>query len=344
MILSHGVKGLLSFEQFTWWGLVPIHAITKFSSSLFILVFGVALGVTAVPVTATEQWPERRRKLWRTGLKVLLWYKVLTIVEMQHLHEPRQIFDALVYRSFPSYVEILGFYAIALLWLPLFLPVWARMPSVLRWMSPLFLAVASQVLFRASDFWGYGPLKAILVEHPDHYTWGQLSRGPLVLLGLCLGGLLGERQTARSHRLVAAGLAAGGVAMFVVFFLLVGSSWQEALFAIARNKGKHPPELLFMLFSLGGAFLLLALALLGENRLARRLRPLTRIGANPLQAFVFHIMVLFLVFRTTLGLFHSVSYGVALTLAVGLIVSTSAWLKLITATRSWAQPRREATA
>jgi hypothetical protein len=344
MILSHGVKGLLSFEQFTWWGLVPIHAITKFSSSLFILVFGVALGVTAVPVTATERWPERRRKLWRTGLKVLLWYKLLTIVEMQHLHGPRQILDALVYRAFPSYVEVLGFYAIALLWLPLILPLWARTPPALRWMSPLLLAIAAQVLSRTFDFWGVAPLRAILVEHPDYYVWGQLSRGPLVLLGMCLGGLLSERRAAGRDRLVAAGLAVAGTVMFVVFSLLVGSSWQEALFAIARNRGKHPPGLLFMLFSLGGASLLLAVALFGGNRLARRLSSVARIGAHPLPAFGFHIVVLFLVLRTTLGFFHSVSYEFALLLAVGLIVSTAAWIQLVTAARSWVRPRREATA
>src|SRR5690606_42071245 len=37
MVLSHGVKGLLNFGQFTDWGLVPIHLITKFSSTLFFL-------------------------------------------------------------------------------------------------------------------------------------------------------------------------------------------------------------------------------------------------------------------------------------------------------------------
>jgi hypothetical protein len=249
-----------------------------------------------------------------------------------------------VYRAFPSYVEILGFYAIALMWLPLFLPVWARTSPGLRWLSPLLLAIASQVLLRAFDFWGLHPLQAILVEHPDHYTWGQLSRGPLVLFGLCLGGLLREQKAARSERLVAKGLTAGGALMFVAFSLLVGPDWKKELFAIAKNQGKHPPELLFMLFSMGGAFILLALALFGGNRLARRLSPVTQIGAQPLQAFVFHIAVLFLVLRTWLGLFHSVSYELALTLALALVVSTAAWIKVVTAATSWIQPRREATA
>jgi hypothetical protein len=143
MILSHGVNGLLSFEQFTPWGLVPIHAITKIASSLFIIVFGIALGVAFVPHTQSPDWPRRRLKLLLNGLIVLFWYKLLTIVEMLHLHEPAQIVDALLYRAFPSYVEILGFYAIALLWLPFVLPLWARAPLAARLAAPLLLALLS---------------------------------------------------------------------------------------------------------------------------------------------------------------------------------------------------------
>ena len=56
MILSHGVKGLLSFDDFPQWGLVPIHLVTKFSSSLFILVFGISLAVAFLPDVNTARW------------------------------------------------------------------------------------------------------------------------------------------------------------------------------------------------------------------------------------------------------------------------------------------------
>src|SRR5690606_26815968 len=107
MILSHGANGLLRFDQFTSWVLAPIHALTQCSSSLFYLVFGMALAIAYVPKIGTPDWAERREQLLKRGLTVLFWYKVLTIVEMQHLHRPSEVVDALLYRRFPSYVEIL---------------------------------------------------------------------------------------------------------------------------------------------------------------------------------------------------------------------------------------------
>jgi len=300
MILSHGVNGLLRFDQFTSWGMVPVHAITKFSSSLFFLVFGVAMAVAFVPKTTAPDWPERRNKLLRRGLVILFWYKVLTIVEMQHLHEAPQIVDALLYRRFPSYVEILGFYAIALL----------------AW------AVARYVPFGSAE-----PLQALLVEHPDHYTWGQLSRAPLVLAGLLIGELVRNHyHDARRRRWLSFAVMGCGALLLSAFFVAVAPAVDEHLHAVARNAGKHPPELLFMLFSVGGALVLLGLALLGGERAARALRPVTLIGSDALQAFIFHIAIIFLLFRGLLGLFHEVEYGVALTLTLILILATAGWI------------------
>jgi predicted acyltransferase len=335
MILSHGVNGLLSFDQFTEAG-IALHALTKFSSSLFIIVFGIALGVAFVPHVGSDAWPRKRLKLLLNGLIVLFWYKLLTVVEMNHLYEPEDIVDALLYRTFPSYVEILGFYAIALLWLPFVLPAWARLPVAVRWSSPVVLGLVSWLLLRHFDFWGIEPLQALLVEHPDYYTWGQFARGPLVLLGLLIGGLLlqvAERPWAR--RALAALLAAAGLLALGMFAILVAPEWPAALRAIAHNAGKHPPELLFMLYSIGGALLLLALALAGGARLAALLRPLTLIGSNALQAFVFHIVVIFVLFRWLLGWFHTVDYGFALTVTLLLIAASAAWIGLL----RWIQPR-----
>jgi hypothetical protein len=336
MILSHGVNGMLSFEQIPDAGML-LHALTKFASSLFILVFGIALAVAFVPTVQRDDWPRRRLKLVLTGLVVLFWYKVLTVVEMAQSHPPAEIVDALLYRGFPSYVEILGFYAIALLWIPFVLPLWARMPLAARLASPVLMALASWWLLENFDFFGSHTLQALLVEHEDYYTWGQLSRGPLVLAGLVIGGLLRDVYAHHRTRLkFAAALAGAGVLCLTLFAAMAAPALTQELMAIARNAGKHPPELLFMLFSIGGALLLLAAAFAGGETLARIAAPVTLIGSAALQAFVFHIVVVFVVFRFLLGYVDSTTYSHALTLTLALIAATAAWIAL---TR-WIRARR----
>ena len=339
MILSHGINGMLAFEQFSDIGMVPVHAMTKFASSLFILVFGIALAVAFVPRTHTPEWPRLRLKLLLGGVVVLFWYKVLTVVEMAGTFPREAIVDALLYRGFPSYVEILGFYAIALLWIPFVLPLWARLPMTARVAVPVLLALASWLLLAGGVFSGTPTLQALLLEHPDYYTWGQLSRGPLVFVGLLLGGVLlrvyGDDAARRRFALWLLGAAA---LLFVVFFVLAGGGVRDELDAIARNAGKHPPELMFMLFSVGGALGLLGLAVLGGNAMARVLAPMTVIGGNALQAFIFHIVVVFVVFRYLLGYVDNTTYSHALTLTLGLIAATAAWIVLI----DWVRRRRRA--
>src|SRR5690625_5222264 len=60
MILSPGVNGMMAMDQLPRLGLIPIHLITKFSSSLFIIVFGVALTIAVLPNVHSEGWPRRR--------------------------------------------------------------------------------------------------------------------------------------------------------------------------------------------------------------------------------------------------------------------------------------------
>lgn len=328
MILSHGVNGLLRVDQFPPYGIVPIHLITKFSSSLFFIVFGVALAVVYVPKTSETDWPRRRNKLLRRGLWVLLWYKLLTVVEMQDLHDPADIVDALLYRRFPSYVEILGFYSIALLWVPFFLPLWARSPRAAHWLSPLAAAALAWLVAAYVPFHDAEILEALLVEHPSHATWGQLARLPLVLLGLAIGDSVWRaHRNPRFRRRLARGLAVSGALLLVLFSLLFAQELEAQLFDVARNVGKHPPELAFMLFSVGGALGLLALALGGGERLATRLGPVTWVGSDALQAFIFHITVIFVVFRALFG--HGViEYELALALTVGLIFATAIWIRL----------------
>jgi len=329
MIVSHGVNGLLDFAQFTDWGLVPVHALTKLASSLFIVVFGIAMAVIFVPRVQAPDWPARRNRLLWRAVVVLLCYKVLTIVELYATQDRQAIIDTLLYRNFPSYVEILGFYAIALLWIPWFLPVWARMPALLRWASPVLAGLASWWLLENFGFWGVPQLQALVVEHPDYYAWGQLARLPLVLLGLLIGGLvLRWYGQIRPRLLLAAGIALASAVTLAGFLAWVDGPLRPALDAIARNAGKHPPELGFMLFSVGGALGLLALALAGGETLARWLRPITIVGSDALMAFIFHIVVIFVLFRSWLGYRHTVEYLFALQLSLALVLATAAWIAL----------------
>lgn len=329
MIVSHAVSGLLGIGQVPEWGMVPIHLLTKFSSSLFITVFGIALAVAFLPKTDAPDWPRRRLKLLLRGVEVLFWYKVLTVIEMLPLYAPQDILDTLLYQRFPIWVEILGFYAIALLWIPWVLPLWRRMPLWSRLAAPLVVALLAGWLERHVGFWGIEPLKAILVEDDDHYTWGQLSRLPLVMLGLLIGeGVLRcrERDTLR-HRLVPA-LAAVGATMLLGFLALSLPELDAALMAVARNAGKHPPGLAFMLFSLGGALLVLALCLAGGARAAAWLRPITVVGSDALAAFIFHIVVIFGVFRLLLEAWQAYGYPQVLGIGLALVPATAAWIAL----------------
>lgn len=336
MILNHGVKGLLSFEQYPEWGLVPVHMITRFASSLFIMVFGIALAVVFLPKVGTDSWARRRTKLLLNGVVVYLWYKVLTVAEMLP-YTPEQMLDALLHRSSPSFVEILGFYALALLWVPFFLQLWARMPLWLRVASPALLAAVSYFLSRHFDFWGSETIQALLVEHEDYYTWGQLSRGPLILLGLLLGeAILHCYYRLDRRRALSWALLAAGGSLLALFVLVGDEALYDKMLAIAFNEGKHPPELSFMLFSLGGAFAILGVALWGGDALARTLRPITLIGSDALQAFIFHIAVIFVVLRYLLGYWQNISYDYALFLTVCIIFSTALWIKLV----GWVQARR----
>ncbi|HET6396191.1 MAG TPA: hypothetical protein VFF91_05070, partial [Pseudoxanthomonas sp.] len=271
--------------------------------------------------------PRRRNRLLWRGLLILFWYKVLTAVELWDRGRDAVV-DALLYRDFPSFVEILGFYAIALLWIPWLLPLWARAPALLRWLClPASLALAAWVS-AAADF-EVPQLRALLVEHPDFYTWGQLSRLPLVVAGLLVGGLLLRfNGQPRTRLALAGGVALAGAALLGWFVLRAGDALHPLLVEIGRNEGKHPPGLDFSLFSVGGALVLLGLCIAGGALLARALRPVAVVGSDALMAFIVHISVIFLLFRNVLGYYQAVSYTHALLLSLLLVAATALWIWL----------------
>ncbi|SDO35843.1 heparan-alpha-glucosaminide N-acetyltransferase domain-containing protein [Vreelandella arcis] len=328
MIVSHSVSGLVGIRNVPDWGMVPIHFLTKFSSSLFILVFGVALAVAFLSHVYREDWPKRRLKLWLRAVEVWFWYKALLIIEMLPFYTPSEIVDALLYGRFGIWVEILGFYAIALLWVPLILPLWARAPLWSR-LAVIVGLTSLTAWLQGLSFGGNDILKALLVDHEDHYAWGQISRAPLVLLGLLLGEALlrcsSDPALKRRLTLTLLGLGALMVGGFYAS-ALVGGDVYAAMLAVANNEGKHPPGLAFMLFSLGGALVLFALALAGGTKAAKALMPLTIVGSDALKAFIFHIVMIFLVLRFLWQGEGMYTYPQALGVGGLLILGAALWI------------------
>lgn len=330
MIISHAVSGLLGLRLVPDWGMVPVHLITKFSSSLFILVFGIALAVAFLPHAGSERWPRRRRKLWLRALEVLFWYKVLIVVEMLPMYSAEDILATLLWQNFAIWVEILGFYAIALLWVPLVLPLWVKVPL---WGRLLLLVgtIGLATWLQDVDFGGHAILKALLVDHEDHYAWGQLSRAPLIMAGLLIGeALLRCYFSPPWRRRLVMSLLAGGVLMLTGFLVLamLAGDLDAALLAVARNVGKHPPGLAFMLFSVGGALVILAASLAGGEPLARWLKPVTVVGSDALKAFVFHIVAIFLMLRFLLDGWQAYSYLQVLAIGIALVLGAAGWIAL----------------
>ncbi|OQW46911.1 MAG: hypothetical protein A4S09_03110 [Proteobacteria bacterium SG_bin7] len=333
MMLSHGVKGLLLWEDFPVWGLV-VHTITKFSSTLFIITFGVSLAVAYLPHVGTPLWPQKRlRLLWRS-LEVMFWYKVLTIAQMIQGYTNQEILDAILFKTFPDYVEVLGFYAFALLWLSMILPWWKRSPFLIKVLL-VFAMISAQFHFTYNFTWQNMSLKAILVENRGYFTFGQLTRGPFILFGLILGEQLYQaRRDKWLTFIISLILISLGTILLGVHYGMNKEIYFDSLIGLAKNVGKHPPSQNFILFSLGGAFAIAGLGLAGGRALSRVLYPITLIGKYSLEVFVFHIMVIFIIYRYLLDYYHNVDYMMALNLTAVLILGSAVWAGLIKWRRS----------
>ena len=106
MILSHTVKGLLSYHQMPDWGIIPIHLITKFSSTLFVIIFGISLSLYFIPYINTMEWQKKQFRLVWKGVLILFWYKVLTVVQMFQTYPSPQIVNTLLFKQFPDLCPI----------------------------------------------------------------------------------------------------------------------------------------------------------------------------------------------------------------------------------------------
>ncbi len=332
MILSHCVKGLLHNSMIPDWGNIPVHLLTKFSSSLFILVFGVSISLFFVPLIKTNRWKKKKWWMIKRGVELMFWYKILTVVQMFQFYPKPMIIETLLFKRMPDFVEILSFYAIALVWLPFFLPVWSRLNLWAKAILTVGIFSLGQWLHFHFDFWGLDPLKAILVENDGFYTFGQFQRGALIFLGLMVGDLykLGQQERFPLKRvpLACVGL---GLAGLVTFYFNNSEKFHNALELIAANTGKHPPDINFSLFSLGGAFVVLGLSMLMNQTWRKLLKPVSYLGQHSLNAFILHIIIIFYLYRYYFDLHHNVTYMQSLGLTgacvIGIIFSMYFWNK-----------------
>lgn len=323
MVISHTIKGLLMFEQMPAWGIMPVHTITKFSSSLFFLVFGISLAIFIGPQTKTSGWLKKRNKLLKRGLLIMVWYKLLTVVQMFQTYPQEAIVETLLFQRFPDFVEVLGFYAIFLLWFPFVLRGWRELDGWTKATIVAALAVGGHWLNTHFDFWGWNGIKTLLVENEADFTFGQFQRGAMVLGGWMLGeayirwGNDPERDNRFAALLLMLSLICGA------YFMGRGQEQMTTMLtAIGRNFGKHPPSVVFLSFSMGGAFAILALCFWMKS-LPSLLAPITMIGRRPMFSFCFHIFVVFVCYRYLLNLHHNTTYNVAWQLTLLLLGVTA---------------------
>jgi len=320
--LSHSVKGLLSQTMIPDWGIVPIHLFTKFSSSLFIMVFGIGLSLYFLPHVGTKSWSKKRGWMIMRGIELMFWYKILTVVQMFQFYPQATIIDTLWFKRMPDFVEILSFYAIALIWLPFALPKWVKLNALSKMGVIAATFLVGQWLHYNFDFFGIAPLKAILVEEKGFFTFGQFQRGALIFLGLFIGDIYKKLKTKKElvHALPLASAFLGS-ALLSLFYILNSGQVMKALLDIASNVGKHPFDINFLCFSLGGALLILGLSLLTSLKAQKWMSPIAYLGRYSLNAFILHIFIIFYFYRYSFGFHRSVTYPQSLGLAVACVAS-----------------------
>jgi hypothetical protein len=338
MVLSHTVTALNYYTDIPSWGLVPVHLITKFASSMFITIFGITLAVFYVPAYDSDDWPKKRNRLLWRAFNVLLWYKILTWVQMFQTYPKEEVTKALLFERFTDYAEVLNFYWPAMIWIVLLIPFWARWSWHSKMFFILILAFTGVLLHDFFDFFGFWQLKAMLVEYPGTFCYGQFQRGALALFGMLLGGLLVVDIEYGSEGRIKLGLISIGLAITagITFYFLTDQSTeyrQEILSKIAQNWGKHPPNLEFMALSIAGAYSLLGFCMFIPRTLTFLFKPFSLIGKEPFFCFNLHLILIFIVFRYIMNLKGAVSYHNTLLIFVSIFIITfllapiNTWIK-----------------
>ena len=242
MFLSHTVMALNTYQTLPAHALVPVHLITKFSSTLFFSVFGLGIFLFYIPSCGTSKWPKRRaRFVWRACM-ILLWYKILTVVQMFQTWPKAEVIKRLKFKEFTDFVEVLNFYWLAILWIALILPLWKKLHWTFQFLIGVFFIVSGMWLLENYDFGAWWQVKAMLVEHEGVYCFGQFQRGGWVLIIMALCSMVIGRHTfsSRRVRLGCLFLALGLIFLGYFYYIAAHADVKPSLIilAIAKNYGK----------------------------------------------------------------------------------------------------------
>lgn len=280
MIGSHTMRTLVDRQEMTtalqapsWTWLAML--ISKAATPLFLLCFGLSLGLRSPSATAL------------LGRAALVWvcYKALLALEVVLAGGSlQQLGQALGGQMLSRHGEILRFYALFLLLAPLLLKLWPRLSPRARVLLTVLPWLLAQVL--GSVVW---PPKATAwvwtwLGSAGINTFPVLPWMPLVLLGLLL--------RSPPPRRVSLGLAC---LAFASFLGLVSDDPSEALQSIVTQRWKRPPQLAYLCFST--ALALVALGVVSPAHpigpQAAGLHPLEVLGRRPLLVFNVHFPLLF---------------------------------------------------
>jgi peptidoglycan/LPS O-acetylase OafA/YrhL len=128
-----------------------------------------------------------------------------------------------------------------------------------------------------------------------------------------------------------------GLLVANVFVFMHLEDFGEVVFSLAKNEGKHPPNLDFMLYANGGALIIFGLMLLVRGPWLIVVKPFSIIGRESLLCFNFHIIFIFVVYRYYGNLRHNVTYSQALFLTLIVFVLAIAAAQLNT----WRKDRKK---
>ena len=272
-----------------WWSLAVLSA-----PPLFFLCFGCGLGLMA---WETDRFRLTRRLLGR-ALELGCWYKLLFVFELYSLGAPSGAYwPALTYGSTSEWVEVLDFYCLSLITVPLLLPYFLRLPVAAQWLLFALIWKAAVEIqgwpYNAAD----GLTHAFLVGAPGQRPFPYLFWLPVVLIGASLGRCWRDRpQRWSSQCLVHAVLLVVGVG----YLGEGGFGLHDLNQNIILNGWKHPPHLAYVGMTTSNAlfWLWLCTRIYGMERessteLVGFRAALARIGRHPLTFYCGQFVCLF---------------------------------------------------
>lgn len=272
-----------------WWSLAVLSA-----PPLFFLCFGCAVGMQ----NWETDYAAKSRRLLRRAVELLVAYKLLFLLEMCTLGLPAgSIWQGLTYQRTSSWVEVLDFYSLAMLTLPLLLPLFLRLPWLSHWL--LFAVSWSTALWIRS--WPVRPETAVLrsffVELPGTRPFAYLFWMPIVLIGISLGRCWLRTPERFGRMCLVQGLLLG---LGVGWFGEGGFTLQEFHLGVVLNGWKHPPHLAYVgltsvnaLVWLYGCTRFYGLARGRASNGGRLAGSLARIGRHPMTVYRGHFLFLF---------------------------------------------------